>query len=55
MADTYEKRARQKRKEQRRRQKAEEKRLIKENGPAPREPDDVIAARYVDPPEHEDE
>ena len=54
MGDSYEKRARQKRKAQKKREKAEQKRRLKEEGGDPASEED-IASRYVDPPEGEDE
>lgn len=54
MGDSYEKRARQKRKAQKRREKAEQKRRAKEEGGEP-ESDEDVAARYLDPPEDADE
>lgn len=51
MGDTYEKRARQKRKARKKREKQEQKRLRKEIDPSERESEEEIAARYLDLPE----
>jgi hypothetical protein len=51
VAETYEKRARKKRKEQKRRQKAELKRIQSEEGPAEGVSEEDIAARYLDVPD----
>ena len=55
MGDTYEKRARQKRKARKKREKSEQKRLRKEQDPSERPSDEEIAARYLDLPEEEEE
>ena len=55
MAETYEKRARKKRKEQKRRDKAEQKRIQGEQAPEERESEADIAARYVDKPDEGDD
>ena len=55
MADTYEKRARAKRKQQKKRMKAEQKRILKEQGPAETVSEEELAARYLDLPEEEEE
>lgn len=52
MGETYEKRARKKRKENKRRDKAEQKRIQKEEGPT--ESEEEVAARYLDLPEEEE-
>ncbi len=54
MGETYEKRARKKRKEQKRREKAEQKRLEKERDPAEAESDEDVAARYLDVPDEDE-
>ena len=51
MAETYEKRARKKRKEQKRREKAKQKLLRSEQGPS--ESDEDLAARYLDLPQED--
>lgn len=55
MGDSYEKRARAKRKAQKKREKAEQKRRAKEEGTGETASEEDIAARYIDPPEDEDE
>jgi len=55
VAETYEKRARKKRKEQKRREKAEQKRIQSELGKDERESDADVAARYVDKPDEDDD
>lgn len=54
MAETYEKRARKKRKEKKRRDKAEQKRILKEQGPPQVESEEEIAARYLDVPDEDE-
>ena len=54
MGETYEKRARKKRKEKKRRDKAEAKRIQKEQGPEVQESEEEIAARYLDIPEDDE-
>ena len=51
MAETYEKRARKRRKEKKRRDKAEQKTIQREQGPTESEED--VAARYLDAPEEQ--
>ena len=53
MAETYEKRARKKRKEQKRREKAAQKLIQKEQGPVETEAE--IAAKYLDLPEEDEQ
>lgn len=55
MGETYEKRARKKRKELKRRAKNEQKRQRRELDPSEKPSNEDIAARYLDPPEDEEE
>jgi hypothetical protein len=55
VADSYEKRARAKRKQQRKREKAEQRRMRKEQDPADGPSEEDVAAQYVDRPNEEDD
>ena len=55
MADSYEKRARAKRKQLKKREKAEQKRAKKDQEPDEGESEQDIAARYLDLPDEDDE
>ena len=55
LGETYEKRARKKRKDRKKREKREMLRQRREMDPSDRPTEEEIAARYLDPPEDDEE